>query len=265
MPIPKVVLMVDDMPVCFDHTVHDVFVVHSGGRVTIMKFVIEIDTIAFEFCKSDYHADSDDFTLRINSAPLLSAPDIRKGRPPSNDTAYNRVLYDYHEKTDDRNCGSVKISVRCQLQTPNESLRLIDYVDYEINQLFKEEATVINSVVSEKYMITQTLVNDLNIITDGRIRTEQQRRSLRERWREGPGPGGNMPAPAGTPGPGEATGGARAGDDIPVPLLGLYDHYTSDHHSRDRCNTNIHRCPTSNKTYKANERHQKATKRDELL
>ncbi|CAG4924228.1 unnamed protein product [Colias eurytheme] len=33
--------------------------------------------------------------------------------------------------------------------------------------------------------------------------------SLRDRWREGPGPGGSVPAPAGT-----AAGGARAGDDI---------------------------------------------------
>lgn len=35
------------------------------------------------------------------------------------------------------------------------------------------------------------------------------RRSFRERCREGPGPGGSMPAPGGT-----AEDGARAGDDI---------------------------------------------------
>ncbi|GBP04096.1 hypothetical protein EVAR_74834_1 [Eumeta japonica] len=46
-------LMVRHMPVCFDHTVHsiEVFIVHSGGRATIAKFVIEFDTTALEFCK----------------------------------------------------------------------------------------------------------------------------------------------------------------------------------------------------------------------
>ncbi|GBP27812.1 hypothetical protein EVAR_94216_1 [Eumeta japonica] len=46
-------LMVYHMPDCFDHTVHsiDVVIAYSGGRATIMKFVIEIDTTAFEFCK----------------------------------------------------------------------------------------------------------------------------------------------------------------------------------------------------------------------
>ncbi|KAJ2946268.1 hypothetical protein O0L34_g12308 [Tuta absoluta] len=45
-----------------------------------------------------------------------------------------------------------------------------------------------------------------------------RRRSLSERCREGPGPGGSMPAPgggtAGAPGCGTGGGGARAGDDI---------------------------------------------------
>ncbi|GBP57402.1 hypothetical protein EVAR_51249_1 [Eumeta japonica] len=45
--------MVGHVPVCFDHTAHsiDVFVIHSGGRTTVTKFVTEIDTTMLEFCK----------------------------------------------------------------------------------------------------------------------------------------------------------------------------------------------------------------------
>ncbi|GBP70532.1 hypothetical protein EVAR_47915_1 [Eumeta japonica] len=41
------------MPVCFDLTAHciDTFVVNSGGRVTIMKFVLGINTSVLEFRK----------------------------------------------------------------------------------------------------------------------------------------------------------------------------------------------------------------------
>ncbi|GBP31695.1 hypothetical protein EVAR_4930_1 [Eumeta japonica] len=46
-------LMVDHIPVCFDHTEHstDVFVVHISERATIIKFITEIDTTALGFCK----------------------------------------------------------------------------------------------------------------------------------------------------------------------------------------------------------------------
>ncbi|GBP60317.1 hypothetical protein EVAR_26729_1 [Eumeta japonica] len=51
----------------------DVFVVHSGGRVTITKFATDIDTAALEFCKSTntgFHASS-----FITSRTSLTVPD----------------------------------------------------------------------------------------------------------------------------------------------------------------------------------------------
>ncbi|GBP58902.1 hypothetical protein EVAR_54698_1 [Eumeta japonica] len=40
------------MPVCFDYKAHSIDdFVHSGGRATITKFVIKIDTTTLKFCK----------------------------------------------------------------------------------------------------------------------------------------------------------------------------------------------------------------------
>ncbi|GBP37426.1 hypothetical protein EVAR_16331_1 [Eumeta japonica] len=46
--------MLDHVPVRFDHTMHsiDIFLGHSGERVTLTKFFTEIDTTALEFYKS---------------------------------------------------------------------------------------------------------------------------------------------------------------------------------------------------------------------
>ncbi|GBP55889.1 hypothetical protein EVAR_43679_1 [Eumeta japonica] len=46
-------LMVGHMSVCFDNTTQSIddFDVHSEGRVTITKFITEIDTTGLELCK----------------------------------------------------------------------------------------------------------------------------------------------------------------------------------------------------------------------
>ncbi|GBP81219.1 hypothetical protein EVAR_58057_1 [Eumeta japonica] len=78
------------MPVCFYHMANsiDVFVVHSGGWLTITKFATEIDMTALEFCKQDINGYLPCITInqseRVNlHRKTLALSDSPQPRHPS--------------------------------------------------------------------------------------------------------------------------------------------------------------------------------------